>query len=46
MIRRQHLSAFIWLRWRLRVNQLRKAGTVNAVVTAVPPLMVVVGMWL
>lgn len=28
---REHLKAFLWLRWRLRVNQFRKAGTVNAV---------------
>lgn len=27
----EHLKAFLWLRWRLRVNQFRKAGTVNAV---------------
>ncbi len=42
----QHLQAFCWLRWRLLVNQWRRAGTVNAVlmmivaigalVTAVP----------
>ncbi|HEX3149379.1 MAG TPA: hypothetical protein VHR66_14995 [Gemmataceae bacterium] len=32
---REHLSAFIWLRWRLRVNQIRKAGTLNAVVMAI-----------
>jgi ABC-2 type transport system permease protein len=27
----QHLRTFIWLRWRLLINQWRKAGTVNAV---------------
>ncbi len=27
---REHLSAVLWLRWRLRVNQFRKAGTLNA----------------
>jgi len=27
----EHLRAFLWLRWRLRYNQFRKAGTVNAV---------------
>ena len=27
---REHLKAFLWLRWRLRVNQFRKAGAVNA----------------
>lgn len=31
----QHLSAFMWLRWRLRVNQFRKAGTLNAVLFAI-----------
>ena len=42
----QHLQAFVWLRWRLLVNQWRRAGafnavlmiivTVGALVTAVP----------
>ena len=42
----QHLQAFVWLRWRLLVNQWRRAGAFNAVlmmivaigalVTAVP----------
>jgi hypothetical protein len=42
----QHLTAFVWLRWRLSINQWRRAGTVNfvlmmivaigALVTAVP----------
>ena len=27
----QHLQAFVWLRWRLLVNQWRRAGAVNAV---------------
>jgi hypothetical protein len=27
----QHLRAFLWLRWRLLVNQLRRRGSVNAV---------------
>lgn len=27
---REHLSAVLWLRWRLRVNQFRKAGALNA----------------
>ncbi len=31
----QHLRAFLWLRWRLRVNSFRKAGAVNAVLVAV-----------
>jgi hypothetical protein len=28
----QHLQAFVWLRWRLLVNQWRRGGTFNAVV--------------
>jgi hypothetical protein len=31
----QHLRAFFWLRWRLRVNQMKRGGTVNAVILAV-----------
>jgi hypothetical protein len=31
----EHLRAFLWLRWRLRVNQVRRAGAVNAVILAV-----------
>jgi hypothetical protein len=38
---RQHFTAFLWLRWRLRVNQFRKGGTVNAVL-----LFVLVGLCL
>jgi ABC-2 type transport system permease protein len=29
-VNREHLRAFLWLRWRLRVNQFRKAGALNA----------------
>ncbi|VTR93864.1 Uncharacterized protein OS=Singulisphaera acidiphila (strain ATCC BAA-1392 / DSM 18658 / VKM B-2454 / MOB10) GN=Sinac_3783 PE=4 SV=1 [Gemmata massiliana] len=32
---REHLSAFLWLRWRLRYNQFRKAGPLNAVLFVV-----------
>jgi ABC-2 type transport system permease protein len=32
---REHFKAFLWLRWRLRVNQFRKAGAVNAAIMAV-----------
>jgi ABC-2 type transport system permease protein len=31
----QHLGSVLWLRWRIRVNQVKRAGTVNAVVTAI-----------
>jgi hypothetical protein len=27
----QHLRTFVWLRWRLRLNQFRRGGVVNAV---------------
>jgi ABC-2 type transport system permease protein len=30
-VNREHFLAFLWLRWRLRVNQFRKAGTLNTV---------------
>jgi ABC-2 type transport system permease protein len=30
----QHFQAFLWLRWRLRVNQLRRGGIANAIVLA------------
>jgi hypothetical protein len=30
----QHLRAFLWLRWRLRANQLKRGGTANAVLFA------------
>ena len=28
----QHFRAFLWLRWRIRANQFKRAGTVNAVI--------------
>ena len=31
----RHFRAFLWLRWRLRVNQVKRAGTVNAVFLAI-----------
>jgi hypothetical protein len=31
----QHFRAFLWLRWRLFVNQLRRAGTANTVILAI-----------
>jgi hypothetical protein len=34
-VNRQHLSAFVWLRWRLFLNQMRRGGLANAVVLAV-----------
>ena len=31
----QQFQTFLWLRWRLRINQLRRAGTANFVILAV-----------
>jgi hypothetical protein len=31
----QHFRAFLWLRWRIRANQLKKGGTANAVILIV-----------
>jgi hypothetical protein len=31
-VNRHHLQAFLWLRWRLLINQLRRGGAANAVI--------------
>jgi hypothetical protein len=31
----QHLTAFLWLRWRLMINQWSRAGTLNAVLMTI-----------
>ena len=31
----QHFRAFLWLRWRLRINQLKRAGTTNAIILGI-----------
>ncbi len=31
----QHLRTVLWLRWRIRVNQIKRLGTVNAVITGI-----------
>jgi ABC-2 type transport system permease protein len=31
----QHLRAFFWLQWRLRVNQFKKGGTLNLILFAI-----------
>jgi hypothetical protein len=36
----QHLKAFVWLRWKLRLNQLRKGGTFSRVLLAVVSVLV------
>jgi hypothetical protein len=38
----QHLLAFLWLRWRLRVNQLKRGGIVNIVILAMMAIAAVV----
>ncbi len=38
----QHFSTFVWLRWRLLVRQMKRAGAVNAIVTAI--LIALVGV--
>src|SRR5947209_7646968 len=32
---REHLRTFLWLRWRLRINRFKRAGTANAIVVAI-----------
>lgn len=32
---RRHFLAFLWLRWRLRVNQFKRAGTANLVISMI-----------
>jgi hypothetical protein len=34
-VRGEHLRAILWLHWRLSVNQLKRAGTVNAVILTI-----------
>jgi ABC-2 type transport system permease protein len=31
----RHLSTFVWLRWRLFINGVKRAGTANAVITLI-----------
>jgi ABC-2 type transport system permease protein len=47
-VNREHLKAFFWLRWRLRVNQFKKAGTLNLVLVSIAAgfaLMAAVGLF-
>jgi ABC-2 type transport system permease protein len=39
---RQHLLAFLWLRWRLRINQLKRGGVANAIILAIAAVASVV----
>ena len=38
----QHFQAFVWLRWRLLINQWRRAGAVNAVLMMIVSIAVLV----
>jgi ABC-2 type transport system permease protein len=41
----EHFRAFLWLRWRIRVNQLKRGGTANVVIIAIfVPLLLFVGL--
>jgi len=47
-VNREHFLAFLWLRWRLRVNQVKRAGTLNAILTgilAVAALVASIGLF-
>jgi hypothetical protein len=39
----QHFSAILWLRWRLRVNQLRRGGILNVILLSMLAGAVVLG---
>jgi ABC-2 type transport system permease protein len=48
-VNREHFKAFLWLRWRLRVNQFRKAGVANLVfflIVAVGAVVAAVGLFI
>ncbi len=36
-----HLRAFMWLRWRLRVNQFKRGGIVNAIILGILAVLAV-----
>ncbi len=38
----QHFRAFLWLRWRLRINQLRRGGIANFVILTILAIAAVV----
>ena len=37
----QHFQAFLWLRWRIQINQLKRGGIANVVILALLALMLV-----
>ena len=45
----EHFKAFIWLRWRIRLNQLKRGGLANSVIlilVAVSIVVMVIGMFI
>ncbi len=38
----QHFQAFLWLRWRLLVNQMRRGGSANAVIAVILAVLAVI----
>jgi ABC-2 type transport system permease protein len=38
-----HLKTFVWLRWRLATNQIRRSGTAGAVISAIFTMLMVGG---
>ena len=39
----QHFQAFLWLRWRLRINQLKRGGIANVVILSLLAIVAVFG---
>jgi ABC-2 type transport system permease protein len=39
----EHFRAFLWLRWRLRINQLKRGGVANAIILVLLAMAVVCG---
>lgn len=39
----EHLKTYIWLRWRLSANQVRRTGTVGAIIAAILAVLRMVG---
>lgn len=39
----QHFQTFLWLRWRLRLNQLKRGGLANAIILAILTFLIVFG---
>jgi ABC-2 type transport system permease protein len=39
----EHLKTYIWLRWRLSANQVRRSGTIGAIIAAILTAMRILG---